>query len=102
MTRKSHFIHSTAMAVMVSAAGVAVPAAQSATIDEAEAARKQAAAAGYEWRDTSKIIAKAREAESKGDQAKAQRFAAEAKAQSELAVQQSRQQANNWRNTVPR
>lgn len=102
MINKARFIHSTALAVVISAAGAVPLAAHAVTVDEAEAARKQAAAAGYEWRDTSKIIAKARDAETKGDMVKAQRLAAEAKAQSELAVRQSKQQASNWPNIVPR
>lgn len=102
MINKAQLIHSTALAVVVSTAGAALSVAQAVSIDEAEAARKQAAAAGFEWRDTSKIIAKAREADAKGDKAKAERLASEAKAQSELAVSQSKQQATNWRNAVPR
>jgi len=57
-------------------------------IAAATAANKQAAAAGYEWRDTADLIKKANAAFEKGDYAEAIKLANKAKKQAELAVMQ--------------
>lgn len=48
----------------------------------------------YEWRDTYKIIGKAKEAFKKGDYAEAIKQAGKAKKQSELALAQQKSEAN--------
>lgn len=68
----------------------------------AETARQQAAAAGYEWRDTSKLLSEAKDAAAAGDYAAAVKLADEAKLQGELAVQQAAHEADAWKNRVPR
>jgi len=61
-------------------------------IAAAEAAASQAAAVGYEWRDTSKLIADAKKAEAAKDSAKAMELAVLALHQGENALKQHDQQ----------
>lgn len=63
-------------------------------ITAAEQARKEAASVGYEWRDTGKIIKKAKAALQKGDYDTAIKLANKAKRQGILAVQQYEEQKN--------
>jgi hypothetical protein len=63
-------------------------------VTAAEAARKQAASVGGEWRDTGKLITKAKAAAEKGDFAKAIELATTARKQGELGYQQSMDQKN--------
>lgn len=63
-------------------------------IAAAEAARSQAAAVGYEWRDTGKIIAAARKAADGQKYDKAVALASKAERQSVYAVKQQADQAN--------
>ena len=58
-------------------------------ISAAEAARKKAASVGGEWRDTGKLIKKAKAAAEKGDSEKAVKLATEARKQGELGYQQA-------------
>ncbi len=58
------------------------------SIEAAEAKRKEAAALGYEWRDTGKLIKKAKAAYDSGDYAKADKLADEATFQSTMAIDQ--------------
>jgi nucleoid-associated protein YgaU len=57
-------------------------------IDAAKAANKQAAAVGYEWRDTGAMIKEAEEALKSGDTDKATKLANEAKTQADDAIKQ--------------
>ena len=64
-------------------------------IADAKAATSAAKKVGFEWRDTDKkLIKKAEAAMKKGDYNTALKLAKEAKAQSELAQQQAKDQAN--------
>jgi len=63
-------------------------------IAAAEHQTKRAAKKFYEWRDTGKIIKKAKKALKKGDFNKAVKLANKAKAQSTMALQQAQEQAN--------
>ncbi len=63
-------------------------------IAAAEHETKRAAKKLYEWRDTKKIIKKAKKALKAGDYDKAVKLAGKAKLQSTLALKQAAQQAN--------
>lgn len=69
---------------------------------EAEAARQQAAAVGYEWRDTAEILKKAALAAEKGDYDQAVELAEQAKMQGERAFSQARKEEQAWERRVPR
>ena len=57
-------------------------------INAAKAANKEAAAVGYEWRDTGKLLKKAEEMASKGDNEGAIKLADKAKSEAQMAVKQ--------------
>jgi len=57
---------------------------------------KRAAAANYQWRDSGKILKKAEKTAAKGDYEKATQLAKQAGVQGELAVAQSKKEANAW------
>ncbi len=61
-------------------------------IAAAEAARKKAASVGYEWRDTGKMIDKAKKAAAANDEATAVKLAVRALHQSENALRQQAEQ----------
>jgi len=65
-----------------------------AAIEKAEKARKKAASVKGEWRDTGKIIKKAKAAAKKGDYGKAMHLANNAYRQGELGYQQALDQKN--------
>jgi len=71
-------------------------------IDEAEAARSQAAALDAEWLDTRTLIDGARKAAANQNWQVAAELAARAKQQGELAVVQARREASAWRHRVVR
>ena len=73
-----------------------------AAYEAAEAARKKAASVGFEWRDTKKLLKKAKSAAEKGDFAKAEKFAAKAKFQGDAAYAQSQEQEEGWKAAVVR
>jgi hypothetical protein len=79
------------------AAGAASPEVEAA-IKEAEAAEKKAASEDGEWRDTSKLLKKAKAAAAKGDNKTALKLAKEAKFQGDMGVQQAKEQekAGPW------
>ena len=66
----------------------------------AAAARKAVAQAGYEWRDTKKMLRQARKLAKKGEYAKAIELANRAKRQSELGLIQAEEQESAWRAAV--
>lgn len=78
-----------------------VPAPTSPLIDQAEAACKEAASMGYEWRDTAAIIESARQALGKGQQAESDRLASEALLQGRAAVAQAKEMQANWKIMIP-
>lgn len=63
-------------------------------IEKAEASRKKAGSVKGEWRDTGKIIKKAKAAAAKGDYANALKLANTAYRQGELGYQQAVEQQN--------
>lgn len=63
-------------------------------IEKAEASRKKAASVKGEWRDTAKIIKKAKAAAKKGDYHKALKLANTAYRQGELGYQQAMDEKN--------
>ena len=63
-------------------------------VKSATAEIDKAKAAGYEWRDSRKILKKAKAAEKKGDHAKAMKLVAQAKQQGTIAVAQAKLQKN--------
>jgi len=70
-------------------------------IDQAEAARKEAAALRNEWRDTASLIASAKEACEQGQQAKADELASRALNESQQAVAQAQFMEKNWEMMIP-
>lgn len=68
----------------------------------ADAARKQAAGVGHEWRDTRKMLKKAKATAKKGDYDKAVKLAQQAQQQGERAFEQGTLQAKVWQDAVPK
>ncbi len=75
-------------------------AAYKAACDAAEEARKMSAELKYEWNTVAPLIEKAGAAATAGDFGKAVSLCDEARLQSEAAVAQARQQADDWRSAV--
>ena len=66
----------------------------------AAAARKAAKKAGFEWRDTRKMLRQARKLAKKGKYAKAVELADQARRQSELGLIQAEEQESAWEAAV--
>jgi hypothetical protein len=71
-----------------------------ASYEAADAARKKAASMNYEWRDTGKMLKKAKEAAAKGDYATAEKLANKAQMQGKMAVAQAEEQEQAWQAAV--
>ena len=71
-----------------------------AAYEAAVTARKAAAAAGFEWRDTKKMIRQAKKLAGKGEYGKAIELANKAKRQGDLGVKQAEEQETAWRAAV--
>ena len=71
-----------------------------AAFDAALVARRAAAEAGFEWRDTRKMLRQARKLARKGEYAKAVELANRARRQGELGVMQAEEQEAAWRAAV--
>ena len=69
--------------------------------DAADARRMDAAAIGYEWRDTGKILGQAKAAAEEGDIESAMKLVAKAHEQSEDAIAQQAREADLWQARVP-
>ncbi len=69
--------------------------------DAADQRRQDAAAVGYEWRDTGKILGQAKDAADGGDMDKAMKLVAKAHEQSEDAIAQQAREAKLWQARVP-
>lgn len=69
--------------------------------DAAEAKRNRASAVGYEWRDTKKLLKKARKEAESGDMEKAMNLVATADEQSEDALAQQARESEAWKSRVP-
>ncbi len=61
-------------------------------ISEAKAELKKARAAGFEWRDSGKMLKKAEKASKAGDYAKAEKLIAKARKQAKMAMMQAKAQ----------
>ncbi|RXK87893.1 hypothetical protein EST62_05110 [Chlorobaculum sp. 24CR] len=82
---------------------LADPAGDSAAlIDQAEAARKQADALGYEWRDTASLIKDAKAALEKGQVEESNALASGALLQGRQAVAQAQFMEKNWEMMIPK
>ena len=68
--------------------------------EAAAAARKAAGKAGYEWRDTKKMLRQARKLAKKGKYAKAVELANRAQRHSELGLIQAEEQETAWKEAV--
>ena len=71
-----------------------------AAYEAGEAARKAAAAVGFEWRDTKKMLRRAKKLAGKGEYEKAIDLANKAKRQGDLGVKQAEEQETAWRAAV--
>ena len=72
------------------------------TLTSALEANKKAELLEAQWTTVPKLLKKAKAAAKKKDYARANKFAAEALKHAELGVEQSKQQAVRWINSVPR
>lgn len=71
-------------------------------IEQAESARKEAAALGFEWRDTAKLIHSAKEALDKGQKEESDKLASQALLQARAATAQGKNTAKNWKIMIPK
>ena len=69
--------------------------------EAADAKRAEAGKAGFEWRDTAKMLSQAKEAAEGGDMDAAMKLVAKAHEQSEDALAQGKREANLWQARVP-
>ena len=69
--------------------------------DEADAKRKQAAGVGYEWRDTGKMLKKAKEEHEAGNTEAAMKLVNQAMEQSADALAQYERETTAWASRVP-
>ena len=67
---------------------------------DAAAARKAARKAGFEWRDTKKMLRQARKLAKKGEYAQAIELSNRARRHSELGLIQAEEQESAWREAV--
>ncbi len=88
--------------LLPSGALLAEPATTPSLIDQAEAARKEAAALKYEWRDTGTIITAAKDALAKGQKEESDRLASIALQQGRSAVAQAKYMEKNWKRMIPK
>ena len=89
----------------VLAAGISFGASASEDFDaawaEADAKRQEAAAVGFEWRDTKKILESAKKAAEEGDMDKAMQLVAQALEESNDALAQQKRESTLWQGRVP-
>ncbi|GEM_PF-964425 len=71
-------------------------------IEQADAARKEAASIGYEWRDTASLITKAKEALANGQEEDAQKLARKALIEGQQALEQGRLMSKQWEIYIPK
>ncbi len=69
--------------------------------DAAEAKRKEAAAVGYEWRDTKKMLKKAKSEHEAGNTDAAMKLVAQALEESNDALVQHERESAAWASRVP-
>ena len=70
--------------------------------EAADAERKAAAAVGFEWRDTKKMLKQAKKASESGDIEKALKLVAQAHEQARDAIAQQKREAELWEARVPK
>ena len=68
----------------------------------ADEQRQEAAKVGYEWRDTKKLLKKAKAANEAGDSDKAMKLVAQAHEQSSDAIAQQARESGLWQARVPK
>ncbi len=68
--------------------------------DASDAKRQEAAAVGYEWRDTKKMLKKAQEEFEAGNTEAALKLVARAREESEDAIAQHTRETNAWASRV--
>jgi hypothetical protein len=103
MRKISYIAVAMGASLLVACAGTTVAADEksfNATYEAADSARKKAASMNYEWRDTGKMLKKAKEAAGKGDYETAEKLAKKAKFQGEMAVAQANEQEQLWQSAV--
>ena len=71
-----------------------------AAYEAGEAARKAARKLGFEWRDTKRMLRRAKKLAEQGEYEKAIRLANRARRQGELGVLQAKEQAEAWKELV--
>lgn len=105
--RRRHFVALVAVAALVACAVGWSPHVRAsdevtfkATYQAAAAARKAVVQAGYEWRDTKKMLRQARKLGKRGEYAKAVKLADRAKRQAELGLIQAEEQESAWKAAV--
>ena len=93
-----------AMAALLAAGGLSAAANENfeAAYETAEAQRKEAAAVGYEWRDTGKMLKQAKQAAAAGEMDTAMQLVAQAGEQAADAIAQQAREARLWSARVPR
>ena len=69
--------------------------------EAADAKRAEAGKAGFEWRDTGKMLKQAKEAAEGGDMETAMKLVAKAHEQAEDGLAQGKREANLWQARVP-
>ncbi len=69
--------------------------------DQADAKRMEAASLGYEWRDTGKMLDKAKEEQAAGNTDAAMKLVMQAMEESEDAIAQYHRESDAWSNRVP-
>ncbi len=91
-----------AIATLVLASGCATAGSDFTTAWEAaDAKRKEAAAIGYEWRDTGKFLDQAKKAADAGDNEKAMKLVSKALEESSDAIAQHDRETTAWESRVP-
>ena len=103
MRKLAYIVVAVGASLLVACAGNSVSADEksfNASYEAADAARKKAASMNYEWRDTGKILKKAKEAAGKGDYKTAEKLATKAKMQGDMAVVQANEQEQLWQSAV--
>ncbi|NKB77148.1 MAG: hypothetical protein GKR96_08905 [Gammaproteobacteria bacterium] len=68
----------------------------------ADEQRKMAAKLGFEWRDTKKLLKKAKAANESGENEKAMKLVAKAHEQSNDAIAQQERESSAWQSRVPK
>ena len=91
-----------ALAVFMLASCASTPIADFATAwDQADAKRAEAASLGYQWRDTDKMLKKAKEEHEAGNAEEAMKLVNQAMEESNDAIDQYHRESELWASRVP-